>query len=132
MCSFFLKINHFPCLYAVWLSSLQLAGQDVMETCFEQQLCMIAFLPHILDSMAVGRNGYIQTLLSVAEHHKTRSFGYAWSSCSVMWIIENICMLCRWVWLEGGQNADMEQSYDVGGFGYPVISYTTVYYNFSF
>ena len=26
----------------------------------------------------------------------------------------------RWVWAEGGQNSDFEQSVDVGGFGYPV------------
>ena len=60
--------------------SLQLTGQDVMDTCFERQICMIAFLPHILDSMAVGRNSYIQTLLKVAERYKSRSFGYKQST----------------------------------------------------
>ncbi len=37
---------------------------------------MIAFLPHILDSMAAGRNGYLETLLTIAERYKQRPFGY--------------------------------------------------------
>lgn len=29
-------------------------------------------------------------------------------------------VFCRWVWLEGGANMDLEASLGVGGFGYPV------------
>ena len=32
-----------------------------MGTCLEKQLCFISFLPHILDSGAEGRNGYLDT-----------------------------------------------------------------------
>lgn len=27
---------------------------------------------------------------------------------------------CSWVWVEGGQNPDLEDNLDIGGFGYPV------------
>ena len=39
----------------------QLISQEVLDKCTEKQLCMISFLPHILDSGAEGRNGYIET-----------------------------------------------------------------------
>jgi len=55
---------------------VQLTSQNVLDTCFERQICMISFLSHILDSMAAGRNGYIQMLLTVAERYKQRSFGH--------------------------------------------------------
>lgn len=51
-------------------------NQEVFDTCAERQLCMIAFLPHILDSTAAGRNGYIELLLNIAERYKQRPFGY--------------------------------------------------------
>ncbi len=28
---------------------------------------------------------------------------------------------CRWLWLEGGSNLDLEQALEVGGFGYPAM-----------
>ncbi len=37
-----------------------------------------------------------------------------------VWNMEIYCVLCRWVWTEGGQNPELEQELDVGGFGYPV------------
>lgn len=57
------------------LFHVQLTGQDSFDACAERQLCMVAFLPHILDSMASGRNGYIETLLTIAERFKQRPFG---------------------------------------------------------
>ena len=78
----------------------QLTSQEVLEECSKKQLCMVAFLPHILDSMAEGRNGYLSTLAEVGEKYKQRSFG--------------------WVWAEGGANAELEGELEVGGFGYPV------------
>ena len=51
-------------------------NQEVFDACMERQLCIVAFLPNILDSMAAGRNGYIETLLGLAERLKTRPFGY--------------------------------------------------------
>ena len=47
-----------------------------MDECSKKQLCMIAFLPHILDSGAKERNGYLQIILGLADKYKQRSFGY--------------------------------------------------------
>ena len=52
-----------------------MTGQEVLDQCNERQLCFVSFLPHILDSMAEGRNKYIEILKSVAEKYKQRSFG---------------------------------------------------------
>lgn len=38
-----------------------------------------------------------------------------------------LIFFCRWVWLEGGQNGNMEQNLDVGGFGYPVCDLGVVH-----
>jgi len=40
------------------------------SVCGEKTLCLIAFLPHILDTGAAGRNKYIEALVEVAERHK--------------------------------------------------------------
>ena len=45
----------------------QLTSQTVMEACTEKQLCFISFLPNILDSMASGRNGYLEIAKSVGK-----------------------------------------------------------------
>lgn len=53
----------------------QLTGEDVLDDCNKMQICFVTFLPHILDSMAAGRNNYIDMLKSFAEKYKQRSFG---------------------------------------------------------
>ncbi len=76
-----LENKPFTCSHRTAISNVcmcvcvQLTSQSVLDTCFERQICMISFLSHILDSQAAGRNGYIQSLLTVAERYKTRSFG---------------------------------------------------------
>jgi len=53
----------------------QLINQQVLDDCNAKQLCMIGFLPHILDSGASGRNEYIEILRNMGEKYKQRSFG---------------------------------------------------------
>ena len=43
----------------------QLTSWSTMEKCTERQLCFVAFFPHILDSSADTRNGYLQTMRDV-------------------------------------------------------------------
>jgi protein disulfide-isomerase A6 len=43
-----------------------------LEKAQPAQLCFIAFLPDILDSKAVGRNGYIDALKALAADYKDR------------------------------------------------------------
>ena len=41
-------------------------------------MCLLAFLPHILDSQAKGRLAYLATLQEVAKAFAKRPWGFAW------------------------------------------------------
>lgn len=57
----------------------ELTGARVLEEqCAGNQVCLVAFLPHILDSKAAGRNGYLATLREVAKAFVDRPWGYVW------------------------------------------------------
>ena len=47
-----------------------------MDECVGKQLCVISFLPHILDSGAAGRNEYIALLKEMGNKYKQKSWGY--------------------------------------------------------
>jgi len=64
-----------------------------------KQLCLIVFLPHILDSQAKGRMNYLELLEKVALHYKQHNYGYLWA--------------------EGGKQKKLEDSFRIGGFGFP-------------
>jgi len=82
---------------------VELTGQKVLDDqCEGKQLCIIAFLPHILDSQASGRNAYIDVLKKVGEKYKNHGWGY--------------------VWTEAMAQESLEQSLGVGGFGYPALA----------
>eukprot|EP00210_Caulerpa_lentillifera_P007336 g7012.t1 len=66
-----------------------------------KQLCLIVFLPHILDSKAKGRNKYLDILKKIAEAYRDRPFSY--------------------LWMEGGKQTKLEANFGVGGFGYPAV-----------
>ena len=66
-----------------------------------KQLCVVAFLPDILDSKAEGRNRHIAVLKKLAEHFKDRPYSYMWAA--------------------GGAHSDLEGNVGVGGFGYPAL-----------
>jgi len=59
---------------------LQLTGDDVLQKqCVEgASTCLVAILPHILDSGAKGRNQYIDVLKEVAKKYKSKPFSYVW------------------------------------------------------
>ena len=44
-----------------------------------KQLCLVAFLPHILDSKAVGRQAHLDMLKKVALSYKERPFAWFWA-----------------------------------------------------
>jgi protein disulfide-isomerase A6 len=66
-----------------------------------KQLCLVAFLPHILDSKADGRNKYISMLKDIALLYKERPFS--------------------WFWTPGTSQTDLEKNFEVGGYGYPAF-----------
>ncbi|CAG5122802.1 unnamed protein product, partial [Candidula unifasciata] len=82
---------------------LQLTDDSVLHTaCDEHQLCIISVLPHILDCQSKCRNDYLSVLRKLGEKYKKQLWG--------------------WVWAEAGQHLALEESLDIGGFGYPALA----------
>jgi len=82
---------------------VELTNQKTLEEqCDGKQLCIVGFLPHILDSQAAGRNAYIEILKKVGEKYKNNGWGY--------------------VWTEAMSQPKLESSLGVGGFGYPALA----------
>ena len=71
---------------------MQLTSQEGLKECGQKQLCMIAFLPHILDSLATGRNAYIEILKDAAEKYKQRPFG--WVNILCVWHVKVTARYC--------------------------------------
>eukprot|EP00386_Alphamonas_edax_P002786 GDKI01008484.1.p1 GENE.GDKI01008484.1~~GDKI01008484.1.p1 ORF type:complete len:418 (+),score=183.46 GDKI01008484.1:100-1353(+) len=69
------------------------------ETC-EKGLCVIAFLPHILDSKASGRNQYLSDFNTVVKGSGK--------------------MPVKFLWSQGGDQFDFEQQLNLS-FGYPAV-----------
>ncbi|XP_077147547.1 protein disulfide-isomerase A6 isoform X1 [Ranitomeya variabilis] len=74
----------------------------VKKTCEEHQLCIVAVLPHILDTGASGRNAYLEVMLKMADKYKKKIWG--------------------WLWTEAGAQLDLETALGIGGFGYPAMA----------
>ena len=56
-----------------------------MDECVSKQLCVISFLPHILDTGAAGRNEYIGLLKEMGNKYKQKSWGYSVSRTVLPW-----------------------------------------------
>uniref|UniRef100_A0A665W7Z3 Protein disulfide-isomerase A6 n=1 Tax=Echeneis naucrates TaxID=173247 RepID=A0A665W7Z3_ECHNA len=82
---------------------LEILNEDILKkTCEDSQLCIIAVLPHILDTGAAGRNGYLEVMIKMAEKYKKKMWG--------------------WLWTEAGAQMELEASLGIGGFGYPAMA----------
>ncbi|XP_075869575.1 protein disulfide-isomerase A6 [Nelusetta ayraudi] len=81
----------------------EIVNEDVVKkTCGDSQLCVIAVLPHILDTGASGRNVYLDVMMKMAEKYKKKMWG--------------------WLWTEAGAQMELEASLGIGGFGYPAMA----------
>ncbi|XP_072546385.1 protein disulfide-isomerase A6-like [Salminus brasiliensis] len=81
----------------------EIIDQDIFKnTCDDSQLCIVAVLPHILDTGASGRNGYLDVMRKMAEKYKKKTWG--------------------WLWTEAGAQMELESSLGIGGFGYPAMA----------
>ena len=69
--------------------------------CENHPLCVIAFLPHILDCQSDCRNSHIEDLQKLGDKYKKKDWG--------------------WLWTEGMAQPDLENAVEVGGFGYPAM-----------
>jgi len=82
---------------------VQITNDEVMkEHCEKKSLCVIAFLPHILDCQSKCRDNYISMLTKMGESFKKQGWG--------------------WLWSEGAAQLDLEESLGIGGFGYPAMA----------
>ncbi|XP_030557220.1 protein disulfide-isomerase A6 homolog [Drosophila novamexicana] len=72
------------------------------SACEGKPLCVVSVLPHILDCDAKCRNKFLDTLRILSEKFKQKLWG--------------------WAWAEGGQQPALEESLEVGGFGYPAMA----------
>ena len=86
---------------------VQITSDEVLKThCDSHPLCVVAFLPHILDCQSKCRNEYISMLTKLGDKFKKQNWG--------------------WLWAEGTAHPELEQSLDVGGFGYPAMTVVSV------
>ncbi|KAM3958997.1 protein disulfide-isomerase A6 homolog [Aphomia sociella] len=81
---------------------LQVLGEETMKGCSEKPLCVVSILPHILDCNAACRNDYISILTRLGDKYKNKMWG--------------------WVWAEAGAQLGLEESLELGGFGYPAMA----------
>lgn len=81
----------------------QLTSQSVLEdSCGGQgRICVVMFVPHILDSQAKGREAYLSTLGDVAKSFRGKPLSFMWS--------------------EGGAQPDLESVLEVN-FNYPTLT----------
>lgn len=81
---------------------IEITSTETYTECANKPLCILAFLPHILDCDSGCRNTYIKLLLDMGNKYKQKMWG--------------------WVWAEAGAQLELEQSLDIGGFGYPAMA----------
>jgi len=85
----------------------ELTSNSVLsENCDEKPLCIVSFLPDILDTQAEGRNSMIKMLKGLGEKYKQKLWG--------------------WVWTAPGVHGKLESALGVGGFGYPAMAVVNI------
>jgi len=86
---------------------LELTSNKVLtDNCNEKPLCVVTFLPDILDTQAAGRNEHLATLKVLGEKYKRKMWG--------------------WVWTAAATHSKLEQALGVGGFGYPAMAVVNI------
>ena len=75
---------------------------DFFRFLLNSDVIFSAFLPHILDCQSKCQNGHIKMLEKLGDKYKKQGWG--------------------WLWSEGAQQTKLEESLDVGGFGYPALA----------
>jgi protein disulfide-isomerase A6 len=83
---------------------LELKDQAVFEeNCLgsKTHMCVVTFLPDILDTQAEGRNKYLEVLKGISQSYASMPYSYFWTAA--------------------GLQSGLEGSFNVGGFGYPAV-----------
>jgi len=75
----------------------ELNGQNVWDDqCVGRTICLLAFLPGLVDSKAAGRNSYLEIMKNLTTKQTLKKFGFMWTSV--------------------GQQAGLEGQFQVGDF----------------
>jgi len=86
---------------------LELTSNKVLtDSCNDKPLCVVSFLPDILETGAEGRNELITMLKDLGETYKQKLWG--------------------WIWTAPGKHENLEKSLGIGGFGYPAMAVVNV------
>ena len=80
----------------------ELINNDIFDSqCDGKKVCIIAFLPNILDSQASGRSDYLDIFEKAASSSKRNLFTFSWS--------------------EGGSQKSLEKALKVSSANYPAV-----------
>jgi len=86
---------------------MELTSNKVLaDNCNEKPLCVVSFLPDILETGASGRNDLVAMLKDLGESYKQKLWG--------------------WVWTAPGKHENLEKALGIGGFGYPAMAVVNV------
>jgi protein disulfide-isomerase A6 len=80
----------------------ELTSDEVFQEECSTSMCVVAFLPHILDTGAAGRQIYLDMIRDLAVSNKKINMGF--------------------VWAEATQQAALEARLGAGGTGYPALA----------
>ncbi len=81
--------------------TVELVNQSTFEECQKGQLCVIGFLPHILDSGAKGRKDYIASMNTAMKSFTRHPI--------------------KWTWSGAQSHPNLQTALDVGGAGFPTL-----------
>mmetsp|Transcript_16952 Transcript_16952/g.22406 ORF Transcript_16952/g.22406 Transcript_16952/m.22406 type:complete len:438 (+) Transcript_16952:85-1398(+) len=74
--------------------------RDFDGTCGGKRICVLAALPHLMDSGKAGREDYINTIIEVAKKMRGKPFSF--------------------FWFEGGAQSELESTFELT-FGFPAL-----------
>ncbi|VDD80433.1 unnamed protein product [Mesocestoides corti] len=77
------------------------SNEVLRDGCDDKQLCIIAFLPQLLDCQSKCRTTYLDILREAAKTNKAKDWGWLWSAART--------------------HQGLEEVLQVGGFGYPTM-----------
>ncbi|XP_076802865.1 protein disulfide-isomerase A6-like [Clavelina lepadiformis] len=79
----------------------ELVDQSVFDEKCTGHMCIISFLPDLMDSGKDGRNAYLELLAKLGDNFKKQKWGWGWAPALVQ--------------------DKLEKALGVGGFGYPAM-----------
>lgn len=82
---------------------VEITTPEIFEkACKDHPICVVSVLPHILDCQSACRKKYINMLTKLGDKYKQKQWG--------------------WIWSEAMSQQKLEESLDIGGFGYPALA----------